>query len=124
MDHTTKSRGIKQDLCNCILSNFNWVAFLEIHQVLPDCCPVFPFTTQVPTLGFFPHLFVASMFDVHIIRFNGMTICLVVNTSFYQVLLPALNFTLGKHILCNHIGGIFITTAISKLNSISPGVQH
>jgi hypothetical protein len=119
-----KIRGINQDICNCILRNFNWVALLEIRQALPPCCPIFPFNTQVPTLGCFPHLCVATMLDVHISRLKGITICLVVNNAFYQVVLPALNITLGIHIRCNHIGGIFITVAIRKLNFINPGAQH
>jgi hypothetical protein len=72
-----KSRGIKQALCNCILSYSNWVALLEIYQELLDCCPIFTFNTQVSTLGCFPNLLVASMLDVHISRFNGMTILLI-----------------------------------------------
>jgi hypothetical protein len=47
-------RGIKQALCRCIISNFNWVAFLDIRQVLPACCSISSFKTQVPTLDFFP----------------------------------------------------------------------
>jgi hypothetical protein len=49
-----KIRVIKKVLCSGILSNFNWVAFLEIHQALPYCSPIFPFNKKVPTLGCFP----------------------------------------------------------------------
>jgi hypothetical protein len=134
VDPTTQSRGINQALFNCILSNFKWVAFLDIHKALPACSPIFPFNTQVPTLGCFPHLFVAPMLDGHISRFNGVTIRLVVNNAFHQVVLSVFNVTLcihilcnfigGIHILCNYIGGIFITAATRKLNLISTGFQH
>jgi hypothetical protein len=56
-----KSRGITQVIGNRILRKFNWVALLAIYQALPSCFPIFPFNTQVPKLGCFPHLLVASM---------------------------------------------------------------
>jgi hypothetical protein len=119
-----KIRGVKQVLGNCILSNLNRVAFLEVSQALPADCPIFPFNTQVPTLGCFPHLLVASMLDVHISMLNGMAVCLVVNGAFHQVALPAISVTLSIYVFSNYIGSILITAAIWKLNFISSCVQH
>jgi hypothetical protein len=119
-----KCRGVKKAICSSIIRNFNRVAFLEIHLVLPAYSPIFPFNTQVPTLGFFPHLSVASMLDVHISRFNGMSISIVVNNALHLLILSAFYVTLGIHILCNYIYGIFVTAAVIKINFISPGVQH
>jgi hypothetical protein len=121
---TQNSRSVKQAICSIILSNFNMVAFLEIRQALPACSPIFPLNTKVPALGCFPHFLVASMIDVNISRFNGMSISFVINNDFHQIMLSAFNITLGIHIFCNHICGIFITVAISKLNFISPGVHR
>jgi hypothetical protein len=114
-----KTRGIKKALGSSIFSNFNRVALLEIRQALPACSPIFPLNTNVPTFGCFPHFLVAAMLDVHISRRNGVTISFVVNDAFHKILLYAFNITLIIHILFNHIGGIFITTAIRKLNFIS-----
>jgi hypothetical protein len=58
------------------------------------------------------------MIDANISRFIGVSISFVVNNAFHQIILY------GIHILCNLIGGIFITAAIMKLNFISPGVQN
>jgi hypothetical protein len=55
------------------------------------------------------------MLDLHIITVNGMTICLVVNNAFHQVVLPSLSVTLCIHVLSNHIGSIIITAAIWEL---------
>jgi hypothetical protein len=119
-----KSRGIKQALGSGIFSNFNRVAFLEIRQALPAFSPIFPLNTKVPTFGCFPHFFVAAIFDVHICRRNSMAISFMVNNAFHKIVLYAFNVTLGIHIFCNHIGGIFITTAIRELNFISSCIQH
>jgi hypothetical protein len=119
-----KNRGIKQTLGSSIFSNFNRVAFLEILQALLGCSFICPFNTQVPNPGCFPHLFFASILHVHIIRFNGMSISLVVKNAFHQVILSAFNVKLGINILCNYMCGIIITAAIRKLNFISHGVQH
>jgi hypothetical protein len=117
-------RGVRQALCSRIISNFNWVAFLEIYQILPTCSPIFSFNTQIPTLGCFTHLYVASMLYVHISRFNDMSISLVVKNAFHQIIFSAFNVILGIYILCNYICGIFVTAAIRKINFISPGVQN
>jgi hypothetical protein len=90
-----KTRGVKKALLSSILSNFNWVDFLEIHQALPAYSPIFPFNTQVSTLCCFPHLYVASILDVHIIRFNGMSISLVVINAFLQVIFFCLQCHIG-----------------------------
>jgi hypothetical protein len=119
-----KIRGIKQVLGNCIISNLNRVAFLEVSQVLPSSCPIFPLNTQVPTLGCFPQLLVYSMLGAHISMVNGMNICLVVNNSFHQVILPFLGVTLIIHVFSNYLGSIFITAATRKLNFMSSCVQH
>jgi hypothetical protein len=123
-DPPHKIRSVKQTLGSRILRNFNRVAFLEIRQALPACGTIFLFNTQVPTLGCFPQFIVASMLDVHISMFNGMSISFVINNAIRKIIFSAFNITLGIHIICNHIGGIFITAAIRKLNFISPGVQN
>jgi hypothetical protein len=112
-----KIRGIKQALGSGIFINLNRVAFLEIHRALPACSPIFTLNTMVLIFGCFPHFLVAAMFDVHISMLNGMAISFVVNNAFHNIILSAFNITLIIHILCNHIVGIFITTAIR--NSIS-----
>jgi hypothetical protein len=119
-----KNRSIKQALGCSIFSNFNRVVFLEIHQALPACSPIFPLNTQVPIFGCFPRFLVAAMLDVHISRLKGMSISFVVNNAFHKILLSAFNITLGIHIFCNNIGGIFITTAIRKINFISSCIHH
>jgi hypothetical protein len=53
-----------------------------------------------------------------------MYISFMINNAFHKVVLSAFNITLGIHIICNHIGGILITTAIRKLNFISFCIQH
>jgi hypothetical protein len=114
-----KSRDINQALGSDILSNFNRIAVLDIRQALPAFSPIFPLNTKVPTFGCFPHFLVAAMLDVHISRINGMAISFVVNNAFHKIVLSAFNITLSILIFCNRIGGIFITTAIRKLNFIS-----
>jgi hypothetical protein len=114
-----KTRGIKQALGSSILSKFNMVAFLEVCQALPACSAIFPLNTKVPTFGCFTQFIVAAMLNVHISRRNGMTIISVVNNDFHNIVLSPFNVTLGIHIFCNHIGGIFITAAIRKLYFIS-----
>jgi hypothetical protein len=42
------------------------------------------------------------MLDVHISRFNGMSIRFVINNSFHNITLSALNITLGIHSLQSH----------------------
>jgi hypothetical protein len=111
--------GIKQAFGSSIFINFNSVAFLEVCQSLPACSTIFPLNTKVPTFGCFPHFLVADMRDVHFSRRNGMTTRSVVNNDFHKIVLSAFNVTLSIHIFCNHIGGVFITAAIRKLNFIS-----
>jgi hypothetical protein len=91
-----KIRGVKQDLCSSLLINFNWVAFLVFRQALSACSPIFPFNTQVPTLGCFPHLSVAAMLDVLIIRFNGMPMTVLMTR-------PPDSFDSKIHIYIQHI---------------------
>jgi hypothetical protein len=73
----------------------------------------------MPTFGCFTHFLVTSMLDIHFIRRSGMAISFVVNDALHEIELPAFNITLGIHVFCNHIGGLFITAAIWKLNFIS-----
>jgi hypothetical protein len=114
-----KSRGIKQAFGRIIFSNFNRVSFLEVYQTLPACSKIFPLNTKVTTFGCIPHFLVAAMLDVHFSRSNGMAISSVVNYDFHKIVLSAFNVTLSIHIFCNHISGVFITSAIWKLNLIS-----
>jgi hypothetical protein len=115
-----KNRAIQQAFGRRIFRNFNRVAFLEICQALKACGAISPFNTKVPTFGCFPHFIVTSMLDIHICRSNGMAISFVVNDASHEVELPALNITLGIHILSNHIGRVFVTAAIRELNFIIP----
>jgi hypothetical protein len=94
-------------------------AFIEFCQALPACSNIFPLNTKVPTFGFFPHFLVAAMLDVHFSRSNGMAISSVVKNAFHKILLFAFNVTFSIHIFCNHIGRVFITASIWKLNFIS-----
>jgi hypothetical protein len=119
-----KRRSIRKALFSSIFSNFNRVAFLEISQALPSCSPIFPLNTQVPNFGCFSHFLIAAMLGVHISRINGMSICIAINNAFHKIVFSAFNITLGMHILCTHIGGIFITTVIRKLHFISSYIQH
>jgi hypothetical protein len=119
-----KIMSVKKTLGRSIFSRFNRIDFLDIRQALLAFSPIFPLNTQVPTLGCFPHFIVAAMLDVHISRLNSMYIIVVINNALHKIILYAFNFTLGIHIICNHIDGKFITAVIRKLNFISYGVQH
>jgi hypothetical protein len=119
-----KSRGIKQAFGSSILSNLNRVDFFEICQALPACSTIFPLNTKVPTFSCFPQFLVAVMLDINFSRSNGMAISYVVNNALHKIVLSAFNVTLGIHIFCNHIGSVFITAAIWKLNFISSCVYY
>jgi hypothetical protein len=80
-----KIRCIMQFLGDNILSNLHMVALLEIFQMFPTYCPVFPFNVQVPTLGYLSDLLVASMFDIHISACHHTNISVVINNAFHKV---------------------------------------
>jgi hypothetical protein len=100
------------------------VAFIGISQALPAGCKLFSLNIQVPTLGCFPHFLISSMLNVHISIVNGMTIFLVANNSFHQVVPPNISVILCIYIFSNYIGIILITAAIWELILISYCVKH
>jgi hypothetical protein len=91
---------------------------LEICQAFPVCSAIFSLNTKVPTFGCFPHFLVAVMLDIHFSRSNGMAISYVVNDALHKIVLSTFNITLGIYVFFNHIGGVFITAAIWKINFI------
>jgi hypothetical protein len=113
-----KGRVIMQILGNSILGSLHRVAFLEIYKSIPACCSIFPFNAQVPTLGCFADLFIASMFDEHICVVHCMSISLVIHNAVHQIELISCFITLCIHILGDRIYSVSVTAAIGELNFI------
>jgi hypothetical protein len=107
-----------------ILINFHRVDLLDTFQMFPTCCPVFPFNSQVPTLGCIPDLFVTYMFDINIRVFHSMTISIVISNAFHQVELVSIFITLRVHVLHYAVCSILITAPIRELNLVGPHIQH